>query len=122
MPEFRISGISLPASATGSSRKRLLAAFALLLLSLLALPGDGCSENPPDIELYVTSWCPYCEKAIRYFKDRNLAVRIYNIERDPLAAERKLKLDPRSGVPLAVVNGQVVYGFSPRAYATALDE
>jgi len=94
---------------------------ALALLLAVALPVRAAEEPPPRIELYVTSWCPYCLKAIDFFRERGLAPTIYNIERDPAAARRKEQLDPRRGVPLAVIDGQVIYGYAPRSYQTALD-
>ncbi len=75
------------------------------------------------VELYTTSWCPYCKKAINFFKKRGIAMTIYNIETDKNAAARKKKLDARGrGVPFAVVNGQKIHGFSAGAYAAALKQ
>jgi len=94
----------------------------LLVLSLVA--NSAAADAPPSdprVELYVTSWCPYCLKAINFFRARGIEPAIYNIERDPEAAQRKQRLDPRRGVPLAVIDGQVIYGFAPRSYETALD-
>ncbi len=72
------------------------------------------------VDLYTTSWCPYCKKAIQFFQSRGITPRIYNIETDKRAAARKKKLDGRSGVPFAVVNGKKIHGFSARAYKAAL--
>jgi glutaredoxin len=73
-----------------------------------------------EVELYVTSWCPYCKQAINYFRSKGVTPRIYDIEKDSKAAVRKKKLDGRSGVPFAVVNGQKIHGFAPDRYAAAL--
>ena len=75
----------------------------------------------PEVELYTTSWCGYCGKARDYFRSRGIPFREYDIERDQSAARRKSKLDPRRGVPFAVVNGQPIHGYSPTAYARALE-
>ncbi len=72
------------------------------------------------VELYTTPWCPYCKKAIHFFRSKNIPLRIYNVEKDKNAAARKKQLDGRSGVPFAVVNGQRIHGFNPKAYANAL--
>jgi glutaredoxin len=72
------------------------------------------------VELFVTSWCPYCKKAIQYFQSRGIAFTAYDIEKDKRAAARKKKLDGRAGVPFAVVNGTLIHGFAPEQYTQAL--
>ena len=72
------------------------------------------------VELYVTSWCPYCKQAIQYFQSKGITPAIYDIEKDKKAAARKKKLDGRSGVPFAVVNGTPIHGYAPERYSTAL--
>ena len=72
------------------------------------------------VELYVTSWCPYCQQAKEYFQSRSIAYKAYDIEKDRQAAARKKQLDNQSGVPFAVVNGTRIHGYSPEQYAAAL--
>ncbi|RUM40894.1 MAG: hypothetical protein DSY70_02625 [Desulfobulbus sp.] len=74
------------------------------------------------VEIYTTSWCGYCKKAIHFFQQRGIAYTVYNIETDKEAAARKRKLDGRSGVPFAVVNGRKIHGFSASAYEAALNK
>lgn len=87
----------------------------------LAQPGVQQKKNAPKVELYVTSWCPYCHKAAEYFRARRIPVRIYDIEKDTQAAARKKRLDNgQSGVPFAVVNGVALHGYDPGGYERAL--
>lgn len=75
----------------------------------------------PQVNLYVTSWCPYCKKAMAYLRKNNIAFIAYDIEKDSDAAAHKKSLDPGySGVPLAVINGSTIRGFSEDSYQTAL--
>ncbi|GAB4338760.1 MAG: glutaredoxin domain-containing protein [Desulfobulbaceae bacterium] len=76
------------------------------------------SENR--VELYVTSWCPYCAEAKQYFRSRGIRIKVYDIEKDRSAAQRKQQLDGDGGVPFAVVNGKPISGYSPEEYARAL--
>jgi len=97
---------------------------AFLLLAALLLPTPLCSASTGanhKVEIFLTSWCPYCKKAVTFFADRKVPVQIFNIENDPEAARRKRELDPRNGVPLVIIDDQVIYGFSPKAFNTALD-
>lgn len=76
---------------------------------------------PPQVDLYVTSWCPYCKKAIAFLESNNIAFNVYDIEQDIVAAERKKSLAPGfSGVPLAVINGVQLKGFDTENYRQAL--
>ena len=84
------------------------------------LYGKG-SKKDTQVELYTTSWCPYCRKAESFLSANGIPFVSYDIEKDKAAAARKKQLDQRKGVPLAVINGQVVYGFSERSYRAALD-
>ena len=72
------------------------------------------------VELYVTSWCPYCKKAKQFFNARGIPYKAYDIEKDAQAATRKQQLDSKSGVPFAVVNGVRIHGYKPKRYSKAL--
>jgi len=87
-------------------------------------------KNPPEekasasqeatVELFSTSWCPYCRKAREFFQARGIPFVEYDIEADAEAARRKQAIDPHPGVPLVVINGQSIFGFMPEAYLKVL--
>jgi len=83
-------------------------------------------ERPPAAnrqvaaEMYSTSWCGYCRKAREYFQAHGIRLIEYDIEADPSAAERKRQIDTRPGVPLVVINGQLIHGYAPALYEQAL--
>ncbi|MDO9424918.1 MAG: glutaredoxin domain-containing protein [Methylobacter sp.] len=84
-------------------------------------PNNKNKAAAPQVDLYVTNWCPYCKKAITFLQKNNIAFNTYDIEQDIDAATRKKTLDPGySGIPLAVINGAVIRGFSDAAYQQAL--
>jgi len=72
------------------------------------------------VKIYTTSWCGYCKQAKAYLKELGVPYIEYNVEKDPIAQTRKERLAPRSGVPVAVINGRVVRGFNPKTYLAAL--
>ena len=72
------------------------------------------------VEIYVTSWCPYCTQAIKFLRENRIPYIAYDIEKDSEAAKRKERLSPRKGVPFAVINGKKIYGFSAEVYSQAL--
>ncbi len=83
-------------------------------------PASQKKVESPEVELYITSWCQYCKKAIQYFKSKNIRFKTYDIEKDPKAAKRKKKLAQSGGVPFAIINGQHISGYAPDLYADAL--
>ena len=78
-------------------------------------------RDVPKVELYTTSWCPYCKKAANFFRSRGIPFKEYDIEKDKAAARRKKQLDKKgSGVPFALINGKPINGYSKEAYERAL--
>jgi len=78
-------------------------------------------EDTPKVELYITSWCPYSKAAVNFFQSRGVPFVSYDIEKDESAAQRKNRLDSKSGVPFAIVNGQKIHGYSEQAYQSAMN-
>ena len=75
----------------------------------------------PSVDIYITSWCPYCKKAMAYLRSKNIDFNVYDIEKDAQANAKKQILAPRySGVPLTVINGKVIKGFSKDRFEQAL--
>ena len=82
--------------------------------------GSQSAPIVPQVELYVTSWCPYCKQAKEFFRAQGISFTAYDIEEDSAAARHMEELDSRGGVPLAIINGQKIHGFSEIAYREAL--
>lgn len=80
------------------------------------------SEYPhlATVELYVTSWCRYCKKARDFFLSRGVTFVEYDVEKDPGAARRMMKLTSRRSIPFVVINGQQFHGFNEAVYERAL--
>ncbi len=99
---------------------RLLPALCLILFVLLTSIAPAPAAGPT-VELFVTSWCPYCVKAKAYFDAKGIAYTVHDIEKDQAAAARFQKYG-QSGVPLVVINGKAIAGYSVAAYEKALGE
>jgi len=86
---------------------------------------DQLSENntlKPSVDIYITSWCPYCKKAMAYLRSNNISFNTYNIETDKRAKLRKQKLAPGyAGVPLTVINGKILKGFTSSRFDKMLN-
>ena len=65
--------------------------------------------------MYSTSWCGYCKKAARYFRQRGIPFRDYDIEKSEKAARDYKKLNGR-GVPIILVGKRRMNGFDARTF------
>jgi len=74
-----------------------------------------------DITMYSTSWCGYCRKARTFFQSRGLPFVEKDVEKDAAgAAEFRDVAGGRGGVPVILVNGKVLRGFSQPAIEAAI--
>lgn len=83
---------------------------------------DNKQHSTPAVDIYITSWCPYCKKAMAYLRSKNIAFNAYDIEKNAQAKAKKLQLAPGySGIPLTVINGKILKGFSKQQFDIALE-
>lgn len=71
--------------------------------------------SSPAVVLYSTSRCGYCKKAKAFMDANKIRYREYDIEKTASARQRHKQMGGR-GVPLLVMNGKTVQGFSERRY------
>ncbi|MFA5514880.1 MAG: glutaredoxin family protein [Desulfuromonadales bacterium] len=94
---------------------------ALLLISPCAFAAEESAGKTARVEIYTTSWCPYCVKAVKFLRANNIPFVEYDVEKDQQAARRQRELAGRGGVPFAIVNGQKIHGWSEQEYRRALE-
>jgi len=73
------------------------------------------------VEIYTTSWCGYCKKAISFLRSNGISFQEYDIEKSKAAKVRMKALGGSGGVPFAIINGNTISGFSRERYKQALD-
>ncbi len=72
--------------------------------------------------MYMTAWCPYCDKARTYLRSLNVQLTEYNIEKDKSKKEEMLsKSGGSKGVPLIDIEGIVIKGYNPDAIRAAVE-
>jgi glutaredoxin-like YruB-family protein len=74
----------------------------------------AAEQSNASVELYVTSWCGYCKKAINYLNSKGIAYTAYDIEKDSAAKSRYESLGS-GGVPIIKIGDKIIRGFSPQA-------
>lgn len=91
-------------------------------------PASGAPPTPEaprsvsarHVELYTTSWCAACKAARAHLASRGVNYVEYDVETNPLAYAHYASYGGR-GVPLAVIDGTAVRGFSREMYDRALE-
>lgn len=64
----------------------------------------------PRIEMYVTSWCPYCERARALLRSHGAAFEEHDIESDPALRQQMIERSGRRTVPQVFIGSQHVGG------------
>jgi len=80
------------------------------------------SYSDVNVIMYMTSWCPYCDKARTYLSSLDVNLVEYNIEQDKKKREEMLvKSGGSRGVPLIDVEGIIIRGYNPDALKAAIE-
>ena len=72
------------------------------------------------VEIYSTPTCPYCHKAKEYFKANKIEYTDYNVAEDQAKAKEMMDKSGQMGVPVIVVDDQVIVGFDKPKLEAAL--
>lgn len=78
-------------------------------------------DSGAEIELFVTSWCPYCKKTSDYLSTLGVDFQESNIERSA-AAKKRYDSFPGKGVPLLVIGGEYVRGYDRNGIRKLLEK
>jgi glutaredoxin len=101
---------------------KILLAAALIAFSVaVAAPAAAEAQSRPEVKMYATSWCPYCAKARAYFSRRGIAYVEVDVEKSPDGRAEFRRLGGR-GVPMIVVGGQRMNGYSEARLGQLLSE
>jgi len=74
--------------------------------------GDDTAHG---VIMYSTSWCGYCRKARRHFRNNNIPFSERDIEKSAAAAREFKQLNGR-GVPVILVRDRRMNGFEAKAF------
>lgn len=83
--------------------------------------GNGAKHTNAQVEVYITSWCGYCKKTLKYLNSKGVDYVAYDIEKDEAARQRHKELGGH-GVPLIVIGSHKINGFSPERIDSYLNE
>jgi len=64
-----------------------------------------------EVKVYSTPTCPYCVRVKEYLKQKNINFQNIDVSSDKVSLEEMVKLTGQMGVPVVVIDGEVVVGF-----------
>lgn len=72
------------------------------------------------IKIYTAPWCSYCNKAKELFKTRKIKYNEIDLSKNSKAVKEIIELTGQTGVPVIVINKEVILGFDKNAIEKAL--
>ena len=70
----------------------------------------AATTSRPRVEIFVTSWCPYCRALEGFLASRGIAYTKYDIEKSPQARAAHARLGG-GGIPVTRIGSEVIRGF-----------
>jgi len=64
----------------------------------------------PDIKIYLTGWCPYCQRAKQLLGQKDVAFTEINVEDDPALRTEMIEKSGRRTVPQIFIGARHVGG------------
>lgn len=110
--------------------KRLFLIISLLLALSTPVYASGVmpksessvvAARTAGVEIFVTSWCPYCRKLENFLKTNRIDYTRYDVEADAKGAAIFEKLGGE-GVPMVRVGKIVIQGYDPERILAALQQ
>lgn len=65
--------------------------------------------NKPEIVLYKSDNCPYCDDVMDYLTSLGRSVVVKNIQENPSARRELMKIGGKTSVPCLIVDGNAIY-------------
>ena len=66
---------------------------------------------PKEVKIYTTPSCVYCRMTKEFFKKNGVQFQEYNVAQDVSAREEMIQKTGQLGVPVTMIDGEIVIGF-----------
>ncbi len=73
------------------------------------------------VSIYSTPTCHYCNMAKDYFKEHNVQYEAYDVAMDAERRKEMMEKSGQLGVPVIIIDGQIVVGFNKPKLAQLLE-
>ena len=75
-----------------------------------------------DIKIYSTPTCPYCKMTKEYLSSKGVSYQDFDVSSDKGALEQMVKTSGQMGVPVTVIDGEIVVGFDKARIDSLLEK
>jgi glutaredoxin-like YruB-family protein len=75
-------------------------------------PSAAAMSGSHDVVVYTTSWCGWCKKTLAYLDENRVDYQNRDVETNAEWAEEMQDLTGSGGVPVIVIDGEVIKGFN----------
>jgi glutaredoxin len=99
-------------------KRSVLRNLSAVVLSFFLLSG-AAEAKQAEVEIFVTSWCPYCKKLESFLRTNDIDYMRYDVEQDSEGAARFERLGG-GGVPVIRVGNDVIHGFDTESIVRSL--
>jgi glutaredoxin 3 len=65
-----------------------------------------------NVEIYTTPTCGYCHQAKQFLHERGVPFTEYDVDQDRQAAQHMVQLTGQMGVPVLIIDGEIIIGFN----------
>lgn len=83
--------------------------------------GSRSLSNGHEVVVYTTSWCGWCKKTLAYFDENGIDYQNRDVETNAAWAAEMQDLTGSGGVPVIVIDGEVIKGFNQARIDSLLD-
>lgn len=73
------------------------------------------------VVVYSTPTCPYCIRAKQFLSDNKIEFTNFDVSTDQAKTEEMMQKSGQMGVPVLVIDGQIIVGFDKGKIKTALE-
>lgn len=71
--------------------------------------------------VYSTPQCPYCKKVKEYFEEKDVEYEDINVAENQEKQQEMIEKSDQMGVPVIVIDGEVIIGYDKTKIDEALD-
>ncbi len=72
------------------------------------------------VEIFTTPFCIWCKKTKEWFKEHKVKYEEHDVSVDDKAREKMIEKSEQMGVPVILIDDQVIVGFDEQALKIAL--
>lgn len=72
------------------------------------------------VTIYSTPSCHYCKEVKKYFDDRDITYTTIDVTTDPVAKAYMIERSGQMGVPVTIIDDEVIVGFNKVTLANAI--